>query len=44
MRFLEPALMRRYPVSTRINYVVNDDAACAKLVEADATATQAQLF
>jgi putative SOS response-associated peptidase YedK len=40
----EPALMRRYPVSTRVNHVVNDDAECAEPVEPDATATQAQLF
>ena len=26
-------LMRRYPVSTRINYVANDDEECSKPVE-----------
>jgi putative SOS response-associated peptidase YedK len=40
----EPALMRRYPVSTRVNHVANDDAECAKPVEPYATPTQAQLF
>jgi putative SOS response-associated peptidase YedK len=38
------ALMRRYPVSTRVNQVQNDDADCAKPVEADSSPTQAQLF
>ena len=36
--------MRRYPVSTRINHVQNDDADCARLVEPDSSPTQAQLF
>ena len=40
----ESALMRRYPVSMRVNHVVNDDAECAKAVEPDATPFQAQLF
>jgi putative SOS response-associated peptidase YedK len=40
----EPALMRRYPVSTRVNHVLNDDAECAQPVEPDATPSQAQLF
>jgi putative SOS response-associated peptidase YedK len=40
----DPALMRRYPVSTRINQVQNDDADCAKPVEPDSSPTQAQLF
>ena len=40
----EPSLMRRYPVSTRVNHVVNDDAECAKPVELDAAPAQAQLF
>ena len=38
------ALMRCYPVSTRVNHVVNDDAECAKPVEPDATPVQAHLF
>ena len=37
-------LMRRYPVSNRVNHVPNDDPDCAKPVELDATPTQAQLF
>jgi hypothetical protein len=36
--------MRRYPVSTRVNHVENDDEDCAKAVEPDATPDQAQLF
>ena len=40
----ETALMRRYPVSTRVNHVVNDDGECAKPVELDAAPIQAQLF
>jgi putative SOS response-associated peptidase YedK len=35
-------LMRCYPVSTRINYVVNDDAECSAPVELEET--QAGLF
>jgi hypothetical protein len=35
--------MRRYPVSTRINQVQNDDVECAKPVELEA-APQGQLF
>jgi putative SOS response-associated peptidase YedK len=35
--------MRRYPVSTRINQVLNDDAECAKPIEVEA-APQGQLF
>jgi hypothetical protein len=35
-------LMRCYPVSTRINYVANDDEACSAPVEL--IATQAGLF
>jgi putative SOS response-associated peptidase YedK len=34
--------MRCYPVSTRINYVANDDAECSAHVEL--TETQARLF
>ena len=40
----DTVLMRRYPVSTRVNQVLNDDADCAKPVEPGATPTQAQLF
>ena len=40
----DSGLMRRYPVSNRVNHVLNDDADCAKPVEPDATPTQAQLF
>jgi putative SOS response-associated peptidase YedK len=40
----DPALMRSYPVSTRVNQVQNDDADCAKPVEPDSSPTQAQLF
>jgi putative SOS response-associated peptidase YedK len=29
----EPKLMKRHPVSTRVNYVANDDAECAAQVE-----------
>ena len=39
-----PALMRRYPVSTRINEVQNEDADCAKPLEPEAAAAQRQLF
>jgi putative SOS response-associated peptidase YedK len=35
--------MRRYPVSTRVNQVQNDDAECAKPVELE-PAPQGQLF
>jgi putative SOS response-associated peptidase YedK len=44
LRPFDPARMRHYPVSTRVNHVVNDDPDCAKPVEPDATPTQAQLF
>ena len=33
----DPVLMRRYPVSTRVNHVVNDDANCSKPVELDSS-------
>jgi hypothetical protein len=39
----DPALMR-YPVSTRVNQVQNDDADCAKPLEREAAAAQRQLF
>ena len=35
-------LMRRYPVSTRVNYVVNDDEECSAPVELNET--QRRLF
>ena len=38
------ALMRRYPVSTRVNHVLNDDADCAKLLDSEAAAVQRHLF
>jgi putative SOS response-associated peptidase YedK len=44
LRPFEPALMRRYPVSTRVNQVQNDDPDCAEPVEPDSSPTQAQLF
>jgi putative SOS response-associated peptidase YedK len=40
----DPVLMKRYPVSMRVNLVQNDDADCAKQVELDASPIQAQLF
>jgi putative SOS response-associated peptidase YedK len=45
LRLLSPYtdLMRRYPVSTRVNQVQNDDADCAKPVELEVPA-QSQLF
>jgi putative SOS response-associated peptidase YedK len=44
LRPFEPALMRRYPVSTRLNQVQNDDADCAKPVKLDSAPTQSFLF
>ncbi len=40
----DAALMRRYPVSTRVNQVQNDDPDCAKRVKSDASAVQPRLF
>ena len=40
----DAGLMRRYPVSTRVNQVQNDDSDCSKPVEPDASPIQAQLF
>jgi hypothetical protein len=43
--FLKPydtRLMRCYPVSTRINHVVNDDEECSRPIEL--TETQSRLF
>jgi len=44
LRPFDPALMRRYPVSTRVNHVVNDDAECAKPLELEPSPAQSQLF
>jgi putative SOS response-associated peptidase YedK len=40
----DAALMRRYPVSTRVNHVLNDDADCAKPLEREPSPAQSQLF
>jgi putative SOS response-associated peptidase YedK len=40
----DATVMRRYPVSTRINQVQNDDADCATPIETDSSPSQAQLF
>ena len=40
----DAALMRRYPVSTRINQVQNDDAECTEPVEREASPAQSMLF
>ena len=42
LRPFDARLMRCYPVSTRINYVANDDEACS--APAEPTETQAGLF
>jgi putative SOS response-associated peptidase YedK len=44
LRPFEPALMRRYPVSTRVNQVENDDADCAKPLERESSPVQSLLF
>jgi putative SOS response-associated peptidase YedK len=44
LRPFDPAVMRRYPVSTRINHVDNDDADCAKPSELDPSPVQSFLF
>jgi putative SOS response-associated peptidase YedK len=43
LRPYDAGLMRRYPVSTRVNHVQNDDAECAKTVELELP-PQANLF
>ena len=43
LRPYDAGLMRRYPVSTRVNYVQNDDPECAKPVELEVP-RQAKLF
>jgi putative SOS response-associated peptidase YedK len=40
----DATIVRRYPVSARINQVQNDDADCATPVEHDSSPSQAQLF
>jgi putative SOS response-associated peptidase YedK len=40
----DPALMRRYPVSTRVNQVQNNDPDCAKALEHEPAAAPAKLF
>ncbi len=44
LRPFETGPMRRYPVSTRVNQVENDDADCAKPVERHSWPIQTQLF
>jgi hypothetical protein len=36
--------MRSYPLSARVNHVVNDDAECSTPVEIDRIQTQMTLF
>src|SRR4030081_1979785 len=40
----DATIMRRYPVSTRVNQVQNDDADCTTPIETDSSPSQAQLF
>ncbi len=44
LRPFDAALMHRYPVSTRVNQVLNDDADCAKPIDAETSPAQSQLF
>jgi putative SOS response-associated peptidase YedK len=44
LRPFDAALMRRYPVSTQVNRVLNDDADCAKPIDAETSPAQSQLF
>jgi hypothetical protein len=44
LRPFEATMMNRYPVSTRVNQVQNDDVDCAKPIEPGASAAQARLF
>ena len=37
-------MMRRYPVSSRVNHVANDDEGCSTPVKLDADQTQTSLF
>jgi putative SOS response-associated peptidase YedK len=43
-RPFDAGLMRRYPVSTRVNNVQNDDADCAKPPEREPSPAQSLLF
>jgi putative SOS response-associated peptidase YedK len=40
----DTVLMRRYPVSRRVNQVENDDVECARPVELSSSPIQTQLF
>jgi putative SOS response-associated peptidase YedK len=40
----DATIMRRYPVSTRVNQVQNDDADCGTPIETYSSPSQAQLF
>lgn len=40
----DPTRMRRYPVSTRVNQVQNDDAECAKPLRQEGSPAQSALF
>jgi putative SOS response-associated peptidase YedK len=44
LKAFDAALTRRYPVRTRANHVLNDDADCAKLLDSEMAAVQRQLF
>jgi putative SOS response-associated peptidase YedK len=44
LRPFDPALMRRYPVSTRVNQVQNDDSDCATPLGQQPSPAQARLF
>lgn len=44
LRPFESAQMRRYPVSTRVSHVQNDDADCAKPLERQRSPAQSLLF
>jgi putative SOS response-associated peptidase YedK len=43
LRPCDARMMRCYPVSSRVNYVANDDAECAKPIELE-LAPQGRLF
>jgi putative SOS response-associated peptidase YedK len=44
LRPFEATMMKSYPVSTRVNQVLNDDADCAKPIELDMSSVQRPLF
>jgi len=44
LRPFDAGLMKRYPVSTRVNHTQNDDAECAKPVELGVSPGQTHLF